>query len=85
MEKIISFTDWHTYDPRTVPGVPVIIVKDIRLGIDVTVMMNATNGENILVASGSLLTKSLASNVVSSIIRPETLNQIDTGKSGFNQ
>ena len=85
MEKIISFTDWHAYDPRTGPGVPVITMKGIWLVFNVTVLISDTNGKNTLVGPGSLVTNSLPANVMLTRIPAKVLKQIDTGKSGFNQ
>jgi acetyltransferase-like isoleucine patch superfamily enzyme len=61
---IITDTDWHTDDPRTGPDAPVLIGKDVWLGINVSVLKGVTIGERTLVAAGSIVTKSLPAGVI---------------------
>ena len=60
---LIMDTDWHTDDARTGHNAPVIIKKDVWLGVNVTVLKGVTIGENTIVAAGSIVTRSLPSNV----------------------
>jgi acetyltransferase-like isoleucine patch superfamily enzyme len=61
---LITDTDWHTNDPRTSSDAPVIIGENVWLGFNVTVLKGVMIGENTLVATGSVVTKSLPTNVL---------------------
>ena len=61
---LITDTDWHTDDLRTGPNAPVIIGKNVWLGINVIVLKGVTIGENTYVGAGSLVLRSLPPNVI---------------------
>lgn len=74
---LITDTDWHTDDPRTGPDSPVIIEKNVWLGVNVTVLKGVTIGENTLVAAGSIVTKSLPQNVIAAGIPAKVVKRIN--------
>lgn len=61
---LITDTDWHMNDPRTGSDAPIMIEKDVWLGVNVSVLKGVTIGERTLVAAGSVVTKSLPSGVI---------------------
>ena len=72
---LITDTDWHTDDSRTGLNAPVVIGKNVWLGLNVTVLKGVTIGENTFVAVGSVVTRSLPPDVVAGgtpakILRP---------------
>ena len=72
---LINDTDWHNEDPRTGPDDCVEICDDVWLGINVTVLKGVTIGTGTLVGAGSIVTRSLPSNVIAAgiparVIRP---------------
>jgi len=74
---IITDSDWHTDDPRSGQDAPVILERNVWLGINVTVLKGVTVGENSVVGAGSLVTHSIPANVVAAgvparVIRPVT-------------
>ena len=82
---LITDTDWHTDDPRTLPDAPVTIGKGVWLGVNVTVLKGVSIGENTLVAAGSLVTHSLPANVVAGGLPAKVLKELATHQSGTNQ
>jgi acetyltransferase-like isoleucine patch superfamily enzyme len=72
---LITDTDWHMDDPRAGPNMPVIIEKNVWLGVNVIVLKGVTIGENTIVGAGSIVTQSLPPNVIAAgtpakVIRP---------------
>jgi len=68
-------TDGHWDDPRTGPNTPIVIESGVWLGTNVSVLKGVNIGENTIVAAGSVVTKSLPSNVIAAgcpakVIRP---------------
>jgi acetyltransferase-like isoleucine patch superfamily enzyme len=61
---LITDSDWHPDDPRVGPSKPVIIGNNVWLGINVTVLKGVEIGENSLIGANSLVTKSIAANVI---------------------
>lgn len=82
---LITDTDWHTDDLRTGPDMPVSIEKNVWLGVNVTVLKGVTIGENTLVATGSLVTRSLPANVVAGGVPAKVLKQIDARQPGAKE
>jgi acetyltransferase-like isoleucine patch superfamily enzyme len=74
---LITDTDWHWDDHRASPDAPVVIGKNVWLGVNVTVLKGVTIGENTLVAAGSLVTRSLPSNVIVGGVPARVLKQLD--------
>jgi len=74
---LITDTDWHSGDPRTGPDAPVIIGKNVWLGVNVTVLKGVTIGENTLVASGSVVTRSLPANVIAAGIPAKPVKNLE--------
>ena len=74
---LITDTDWHTDDPRTGSDAPVIIGKNVWLGLNVTVLKGVTIGKNTIVAVGSVVTRSLPPNVVAGGVPAKVLKTID--------
>ena len=73
---LITDTDWHTDDLRTGPNAPVIIGKNVWLGLNVTVLKGVTIGENTFVAVGSVVTRSLPPDVIAGGIPAKVLKAI---------
>ncbi|GAB6095181.1 DapH/DapD/GlmU-related protein [Desulfatiferula olefinivorans] len=72
---LITDSDWHGDDGRSGPDAPVHIKKNVWLGAGVTVLKGVTIGENTVVGSGSVVTRSLPSDVLAAgsparVIRP---------------
>lgn len=61
---LITDTDWHWDDLRSGPDAPVHIEKNVWLGANVTVLKGVTIGENTVVGSGSVVTRSLPPHVM---------------------
>jgi len=75
----IMDTDWHTDDPRTGPDTPVIIGKNVWLGVNVTVLKGVTIGENTLVGAGSLVASSLPPGVIAIGMPARVVKKIEAG------
>jgi acetyltransferase-like isoleucine patch superfamily enzyme len=73
---LITDTDWHTDDPRIGPDAPVIIGNSVWLGVNVTILKGVTIGENTLVATGSVVTRSLPANVMAGGIPAKPLKEL---------
>jgi acetyltransferase-like isoleucine patch superfamily enzyme len=73
----ITDTDWHTDDPRTGIDAPVMIGKNVWLGLNVTVLKGVSIGENTFVAAGSVVSSSLPPNVVAGGVPAKVLKTID--------
>lgn len=78
---LITDTDWHPDDFRTGPDAPVIIKKDVWLGVNVTVLKGVTIGENTLVAAGSVVNRSLPANVVAGGVPAQVIRPIGAPQS----
>lgn len=74
--NLITDTDWHTDDPRSGPDTPVSIGDGVWFGANVTVLKGVKIGENTLVATGSLVTKSLPSSVVAAGVPAKVIRRI---------
>lgn len=61
---LITDSDWHLDDPRS--GIPadVIIEDNVWLGVNVIVLKGVTIGTNTVIGANSVVTKSIAANVV---------------------
>lgn len=73
---LITDTDWHADDLRTGPDASVVIGKNVWLGLNVTVLKGVTIGENTFVATGSVVTRSLPSDVIAGGIPAKVLKSI---------
>lgn len=60
----ITDSDWHPEDPRGGSCGPVIIHKNVWLGLNVVVLKGVSIGENSIIGANSVVTKSIPSNVV---------------------
>lgn len=61
---LITDSDWHTDDPRSVKPRPILIEKNVWLGEGVKVLKGVTIGENTVIGAGSIVTKSIPANVI---------------------
>ncbi len=61
---LITDSDWHLDDPRAGVSKPVLINKNVWLGVNVTVLKGVTIGENSVIGAGSVVTKDIPSNVI---------------------
>lgn len=61
---LITDSDWHFDDYRSNPPKPVVIEDNVWLGVATTVLKGVTIGKGTLVGAGSIVTKSLPSNVI---------------------
>lgn len=78
---LITDTEWHTDDPRTGSDAPIIIERNVWLGINVTVLKGVTIGENTYVGAGSLVTRSLPPNVIAAGSPARVIRPISTEKN----
>ncbi len=62
--KLITDTDWYLDDERSGPNRSVIIKRDVWLGVNVMVLKGVTIGENTIVSSGSIVTRTLPLRVI---------------------
>jgi acetyltransferase-like isoleucine patch superfamily enzyme len=64
----ITDTDWHGIEPdkRKMPGncAPVIIEDNVWLGLNAIVLKGVTIGKNSVIGAGSVVSKSIPSNVI---------------------
>lgn len=60
---LITDTDWHMNDIRAGEDAPVEIGSNVWLGVNVIVLKGVSIGENTLIGAGSIVTKSIPSNV----------------------
>jgi acetyltransferase-like isoleucine patch superfamily enzyme len=72
---LITDTDWHVDDERAGYSAPVGIERGVWLGVNVMVLKGVTIGQNTFVGAGSVVTRSLPSNVIAAgsparVIRP---------------
>jgi len=61
---LITDSDWHTDDPRCGISQPILIEKNVWLGEGVKVLKGVVIGENTVIGAGSVVTKSIPTNVV---------------------
>jgi len=61
---LITDSDWHLDDPRSGKPKDVIIENNVWLGVNVLVLKGVTIGENSVIGAGSVVTKSIPSNVI---------------------
>jgi acetyltransferase-like isoleucine patch superfamily enzyme len=74
---LITDTDWHRDDPRAGNDAPVHICRNVWLGANVTVLKGVTIGENTVIAAGSVVTRSLPSDVVAAGVPARVIRRID--------
>jgi acetyltransferase-like isoleucine patch superfamily enzyme len=73
---LIRDTDWHTADQRSSPDASVLIGVNVWLRANVTMLKGVGIEENTLVATGSLVTKSLPANVVAARFQTTVIRTI---------
>lgn len=73
---LITDTDWHSNDPRSGDDQPVLIGKNVWLGVNVMVLKGVTIGRNTIIAAGSIVTRSLPENVVAAGIPAVIIRQL---------
>jgi len=61
---LITDSDWHQDDPRAGNPKPVIIEDNVWLGYGVIVLKGVTIGKNSVIGAGSVVTRSIPSNVI---------------------
>ena len=66
----------HNSDPKDIGCEPVVIEDNVWLGANVTVLKGVTIGKNTVVAAGSVVTKSLPSNVVAGGIPAKVIRNL---------
>ncbi len=78
--KIVSTThDEVTHDGK--PGVPIIIGKHCWLGANCVIVAGVEIGDNVIVAAGSVVTKSVPSNVVVGGVPAKIIRKVKTGNT----
>ena len=73
---LITDTDWHFNDQRVGTDAPVIIEKNVWLGVNVMVLKGVTIGEATLIGAGSIVTQSLPPNVIAAGIPAKVLKKL---------
>ena len=61
---LITDTDWHTDDIRTMGDASVVIEDNVWLGYGVKILKGVHIGQNSLIGAGSIVTKDIPANVV---------------------
>lgn len=61
---LITDTDWHTDDKRTMPDKDVVIGNNVWLGYGVKVLKGVTIGDNSVIGLGSIVTHDIPSNTI---------------------
>jgi acetyltransferase-like isoleucine patch superfamily enzyme len=61
---LITDSDWHLNDPRSLYPKPVNIGDNVWLGYGVVVLKGVTIGENSVIGAGSVVTKDIPGNVI---------------------
>jgi acetyltransferase-like isoleucine patch superfamily enzyme len=79
IDSLIYDTDWHSLDglDRDVPVAPTRIGRGVWLGARVTVLKGVTIGDNTVVASNSVVTHDLPSNVLAGGNPARAIRSID--------
>jgi serine acetyltransferase len=83
---LITDSDWHPEDPRSGRPAPVVIEKNVWLGVNATVLKGVRIGENSVVGAGSVVTSDIPANVVaagnpSRILKPLMLGALGSRSS----
>jgi acetyltransferase-like isoleucine patch superfamily enzyme len=73
---VITDTDWHRDDPRTTPDEEVFIQDNVWLGLNVTVLKGVTIGENSIIATGSIVTRSIPPNVIAAGVPAKVIREL---------
>ena len=76
---LITDTDWHADDQRAGFDAPVIIEKNVWLGVNVTVLKGVTIGENAIIAACSVVTRSIPPNAVAAGVPAKVLKKSISG------
>lgn len=74
---LITDTDWHLDDNRAGEPKPVIIGENVWLGEGVKVLKGVTIGDNTVIGAGSIVTKSIPSNVIAAGNPCKVIKQIN--------
>ena len=61
---LITDTDWHTSDKRTMPDKDVVIGNNVWLGYGVKVLKGVTIGDNCVIGLGSIVTHDIPANTI---------------------
>lgn len=61
---LITDSDWHPEDPRSGSPKPIVIDRNVWLGVNVTVLKGVTIGENSIIGAGSVVTRDIPANVI---------------------
>lgn len=61
---LITDSDWHSNDSRSGPSNPIYIENNVWLGEGVKVLKGVTIGENSVIGAGSVVSKTIPSNVI---------------------
>ena len=74
---IITDSDWHFDDWRTGPDLPIEIGTNVWLGANTIVLKGVSIGDNSIVGAGSVITKSLPSDVMAGGNPARVIKHID--------
>lgn len=61
---LITDSDWHLNDKRSVAPEPILINDNVWLGEGVKVLKGVTIGENTIIGAGSIVTSDIPANVI---------------------
>lgn len=73
----IMDSDQHSDDPRSGKNQPVVIEDNVWLGGSVIVLKGVTIGKNTLIGAGSVVTKSIPSNVIAAGNPCKVIRELD--------
>ncbi|MBE0675137.1 MAG: acyltransferase [Bacteroidales bacterium] len=61
---LITDSDWHPGDPRCGSSKPIILERNVWLGVNVTVLKGVTIGENSIIGAGSIVTADIPKDTI---------------------
>ena len=61
---LITDSDWHPGDWRSSSPKPIILERNVWLGVNVTVLKGVTIGENSVIGAGSIVTADIPKNTI---------------------
>lgn len=86
---VIMDTDWHNSDPSkrntAGPTSPVIIGRNVWIGMNAIVLKGVVIGDNSVIAAGSVVTKSIPANAVAGGVPARVIRQLSSHEVNNSQ